>query len=140
LDRWGVIPEQLTEEPPIPALPHLLHPYTDDIRAIKQAITALQQKQTVAIPAYALRLATGITRLHHHLNQLDASLTRQQQHDAARPAWGHLRGQLFPKTGRQERVMSLFQVLWEFGPGIVDQMITCATKMPPAQHGWMKIS
>ena len=140
LARWNSEPDALSGDAPINEMTTTPHAFAQDISTIKQAITALEQKQSQATPANVRRLAAGIKRLQHDLSQIDASLKRQQQHDNARPAWGHLKGQVFPKNIRQERVMSLFQVLWEHGPGIADQLVACAKTASPGQHHWMKIS
>jgi uncharacterized protein YllA (UPF0747 family) len=138
LARWNCEPDALSHETPPIDITTAPHAFAHNISAIKQAITALEQQQTT--PANARRLAAGIKRLQHDLHQIDASLKRQHQHDKARPAWGHLRGQLFPKNIRQERVMSLFQVIWEYGPGITEQLVAHAKTARPGQHYWMTVS
>ncbi len=140
LARWNSEPDALSGDAPINEMTTTPHAFADEISAITRAVTALEQKQSQATPAMVRRLAAGIKRLQHDLHQIDASLKRQQQHDSARPAWGQLKGQVFPKNIRQERVMSLFQVLWEHGPGIANQLVDCAKTTLPGQHRWMKIS
>jgi len=50
-----------------------------------------------------------------------------------------LHGWLYPRGGRQERTLSLFQAVWQFGPGIADRLVEAAAMTGPGVHGWVDL-
>ena len=81
------------------------------------------------LPAYAgsLRRLEGERR---HLARRLARLTRSQ----GQPSAGALRAYMSPRGGRQERTMSLFQGIWEHGPGLAPRLIEAAAACAPGEH------
>ncbi len=85
------------------------------------------------------RLLTGVARLRRERERLAASLARADRQAAERPAWGVLQGWLHPRGLAQERTLSLFQAVWQFGPGIADRLVEAASTTAPGVHGWVKL-
>nr|MBA3845728.1 hypothetical protein [Planctomycetota bacterium] len=69
------------------------------------------------------RAAAGNARLARELERLRASLVRGERRHAGRPPFGMLTGWLFPRGEPQDRVMSLCQALWLYGPGLADTLV-----------------
>jgi len=131
-DRWQVTPEALAGQPP--ALPA----HADNTLAeLDAALRALAQQNLPE--SQHRRMQAGIVRLRRERDRLARSLARGDRHVAERPAWGALQGWLHPRGARQERSLSLFQAVWEFGPGIADRLVEAATITAPGVHGWVDL-
>ncbi len=137
LTRWQVHADTLIGTPPT-------KPTTDMIQSLAQfqrdidAWQSRYQSQSESDPL-TKRLGSGVEKIHHAIQQLHASLERYQRLEDQRPAWGHMHDFVLPSGIRQERIMSLFQVIWEFGPGIVDQLITMAGTLPSGAHAYVEL-
>lgn len=79
------------------------------------------------------RLSAGHVRLRRERDRLAASLERGQRRRQDLLPWGALSGWVRPRGQPQDRVMSLFQALWENGPGLAQQLVTTADGVPPGQ-------
>lgn len=129
-ERWLATPESLAG--PAPTSPTI-----DVLTPFDTALHALAQQQ---LPdTHQRRLQTGVARLRRERDRLAASLQRGDRHAAERPAWGTLQGWLHPRGAPQERTLSLFQAVWQFGPGIADQLVDTAAASVPGVHGWMDL-
>lgn len=80
------------------------------------------------------RTAAAQTRLRHELERLRASLTRGARAAAGLPATGTLVNIMRPRGKRQERTLSLFQAIWEHGPGLAAELVHAAGETPPGEH------
>ncbi len=109
--RWGLEPEQLRADSEKPDLDPAI-----DLSALDAVLDQLAQPDHPS-------LKTGLPKLRRERHRLAASLTRHRRRELDRPAFGTLRAQLFPRGKPQERVMSLFQAVWEHGPGLAECLI-----------------
>lgn len=132
LERWQVTADAAAG--PAPTLPS---PSTALMAPLDAALDALARQ---ALPAtQERRRQTGLTRLRRERDRLAASLERGDRQAAERPAWGALQGWLHPRGGRQERTLSLFQAVWQCGPGIADRLVDAATTTAAGVHGWVDL-
>jgi uncharacterized protein YllA (UPF0747 family) len=132
LERW-----QVTADGAAGAAPSLPSPSTVLVAPLDAALDALARH---ALPAaQERRRQAGLTRLRRERDRLVASLERGDRQAAERPAWGALQGYLHPRGARQERTLSLFQAVWQFGPGIADQLVEAATNTAAGVHGWVHL-
>lgn len=127
--RLGLDPAQLADG--APAMP-TRSPQAHDgrLHAFERAIDDLA---TDAAPGDR-RIAAAQTRLRRELARLRASLDRGARAAAGLPATGAIAGQLRPCGKRQERVMSLFQTIWEHGPGLAAELVRSAGGTSPGEH------
>lgn len=132
LERWHVTADEVAG--PAPALSS---PSSALLAPLDAALDAIAS-QTVPAPQERRRQA-GLARLRRERDRLAASLARGDRLVAEQPAWGALQGFLHPRGGRQERTLSLFQVLWQFGPGIADRLVEAAASTAPGVHGWVDL-
>ena len=86
------------------------------------------------------RLRAGHRRLSRERDRLARSLARSDLRAAGLPPWGSLASYLLPRGQRQERSLSLFQVLWENGPEIAERLVTAAREAGPAGQGVVEIA
>lgn len=131
-DRWQVTPEAIAGRAPT------LATHTTSVLAhLDDALRALEQH---ALPDnHRRRLQAGVVRLRRERDRLAESLARGDRQAAERPAWGALQGWLHPRGGRQERTLSLFQAVWQFGPGIADRLVEAAAVTAAGVHGWIDV-
>lgn len=128
--RLGLSPEALADG--APTAPHQ-EPPTDRLTTVAQAIDRLGD------PADR-RIAAAQTRLRRELDRLAASLARGSRIAAGLPAPGALAGLLRPRGQRQERTMSLFQAVWQHGPGVMPELIRAAEETPPGAHRLVRLA
>ena len=105
-----------------------------DLSLLEQALSQLEEQQLKAPDHLKQRLAAGLARLNRETDRLAASLANGQRQRAELVPIGHLRDWLRPRNKPQDRVMSLAQAFWQFGPGIVDDLITACASGAPNQH------
>ncbi len=130
--RWQVTPEAIAGQ--APALPSTSSSLLAPLDA------ALRTLESEALPdSHRRRLHAGIARLRRERAHMAASLARGDRQVAERPAWGALQGWLHPRGERQERTLSLFQAVWQFGPGIADRLVDAAATTAPGVHGWVDL-
>ncbi len=131
-ERWQVPPEATASQPP--ALP------SNTNSSLEQLDHALRTLEQQSLPeTHRRRLQAGVVRLRRERDRLAESLARGDRQASERPAWGALQGWLHPRGGRQERTLSLFQAVWQFGPGIADRLVDAATMTAPGVHGWVDL-
>jgi uncharacterized protein YllA (UPF0747 family) len=132
LARWQVNPDQTAGS--APSLP------TPSSTVLAPLDAALDDLARQPLPStQERRRQAGLTRLRRERNRLAASLERGDRQASERPAWGSLQGFLHPRGGRQERTLSLFQAVWQFGPGIADQLVEAAAGLGAGVHGWVDL-
>lgn len=132
LTRWQVTPDQAAG--PAPSLPT---PSSSVLTPLDAALENLARQPLP--PTQERRRQAGLTRLRRERDRLAASLERGDRQANERPAWGSLQGFLHPRRGRQERTLSLFQAVWQFGPGIADQLVEAAAGLGAGVHGWVDL-
>jgi len=113
-----------------------------DLDAALTALTALTALSAAAVSSsgdHSRRLAAGLARLHRERDRLARSLARGDLRAAGRPALGTLQAWLAPRGQGQDRVLSLFQALWEHGPGLAPLVIAAARATAPGQRGWVDL-
>ena len=135
LQRWQCQPDQLNGPPP-DADPPRTFPALD---ALADTINLLDREKTTAAPHLRPQLAAVVTRLRNDHRRLAESLARATRRHDERPAWGSLAAYLHPRGGRQERTLSLFQALWEHGPGIAHRLVAAATDTAPSTHAYVSL-
>lgn len=124
--RLGLSPETLADgAAPVVEAPHDLR--SDRLAAISHAIDVVGD---AADP----RIAAGQARLRRELDRLRTSLARGARVAAGLPAPGAVAGQLRARGKRQERTLSLFQAIWEHGPGVAAELLHAAGETPPGEH------
>jgi bacillithiol synthase len=131
--RWQVSPEAVSG--PAPDIPSMTAGTT--LARLDEALADLGARPLPA--GHECRMKAGLARLSRERDRLAASLARADRQAAGRPAWGALQGWLHPRGGRQERTLSLFQAVWQFGPGIADRLVDAASLTAPAVHGWVEL-
>lgn len=131
-ERWQVTPDAFTGPAPVP-----MDAGRDVLAQLDAALSALEHQPLP--PTHRQRVQTGLVRVRRERDRLAASLGRADRLAAQRPPWGALQGWLFPRGGRQERGMSLFQAVWECGPGIADVLVEAAAACAPGVHGWVDL-
>lgn len=126
VERWGSTVAALMEgaaapvDVPAPAL-------TDLDAALAGLHAAVEQG-----PADGRqRVLAGLARLGRERDRLAASLARAHRQRDGRLAWGTLASWVHPRGQPQDRVMSLFQALWEHGPGIAARLVAEAGAVGP---------
>lgn len=127
--RLGLSPEALADGA-VPERPS--SPPSDRLIAVAQAIDRLGD------PADR-RIAAAQARLRRELDRLAASLARGSRQAAGLPAPGALAGLLRPRGKRQERTLSLFQALWEHGPGLLAELLRAAEATRPGSHQLLRL-
>jgi bacillithiol synthase len=132
LERWQVTADEVSG--PAPSLPA---PSAAWLAPLDAAFDTIARHSLPA--AQERRRQAGLTRLRRERDRLAASLARGDRQAAERPAWGALQGFLQPRGARQERTLSLFQVVWQFGPGIADRLVESAASTAPGVHGWVDL-
>lgn len=130
--RLGLSPEALAEgAPPEPNPP--CDPWSQRLAALAQAIDGLGGEGGDA------RVTAAQVRLRRELERLRASLARGARAAAGLPAPGAIAAYLLPRGRRQERTMSLFQAVWEHGPGIMQELIRAAQQAQPGSHALVRL-
>lgn len=129
--RLGLSPEALADGAPV-AIEPPHDPGGDRLAALAHAI------DRVGDPADR-RIAAAQARLRRELERLRASLARGARAAAGLPAPGAVAGLLRPRGRRQERSLSLFQAIWEHGPGLSSELLHAADATPPGQHRLVRL-
>ncbi len=126
---WGATPEQILAGGAAPLVAG------DDpaalLSGLEDTLAALADHAAQLTEGQRARLVTGIAALRRTQARLAASLGRGARQAAGRPAWGALHAYLAPRGLPQERSMSLFQAIWEHGPGLADRLVDEAAEAAP---------
>lgn len=80
------------------------------------------------------RLAGSVRRLRNERVHLARRLARIERSEKGLLPLGTLQAWLSPRGVRQERTMSLFQAIWEFGPGLAPLLVREAAGAAPGEH------
>ena len=131
LAQWGRSVEDLGTTPPPLRQKEALGA---ELAQLKVATTLAEQRAATLGEAMQRRAATGIAHLRRDLARLELSLARGEAQAQALPPWGALTGYLRPRGVRQERSMSLFQAIWEHGPGVVHRLVETASACAYGEH------
>jgi bacillithiol synthase len=131
-ERWQVTLDALTGQPPSASSTSAAV-----LAELDAALIAMAEHPAAKVEQR--RINAGIIRLKRERDRLAASLERAHRQQLERPAWGALQGWLRPRGERQERTLSLFQALWEFGPGIADRLVDAAALSGPGMHGFVSL-
>ena len=130
--RLGLAPEALADGAAAePSPPH--DPRSDRLTAVAHAIDRLGDPSD-------RRIAAAQVRLHRELDRLAGSLARGARVAAGLPSPGSICGLLRPRGKRQERTLSLFQAIWQFGPGVMAELIHAAGETPPGGHRLVRLA
>ena len=84
-------------------------------------------------------LAGSLQRLEGERRHLVRRLSRRLSRSQGLPAAGTLRAYLLPRGQRQERSLSLFQALWEHGPGLAPRLLEAARQCAPGEHRCVRL-
>jgi hypothetical protein len=137
LERWGRGPDAC-------ALPAPARPQAERLRPALAAIDdalALAEAQALALgEELRQRMATGVARMRRERNRLERSLARGEAQLRSLPPWGALCGYLRPRQLLQERGMSLFQALWEHGPGLADLLVEATAGCAAGEHRFLPLN
>ncbi len=121
--RLGMSPEAISDGEQLMAEIRQ-HP---DLQDLAQAIDNLGDHNDRRMMAAQVRLRRELDRLQH-------SLERGARISAGLPAPGAISGLLRPRGQRQERTLSMFQAIWEHGPGLMADLIHAAGETAPGSH------
>jgi len=105
-------------------------------------VDPVQSDETGTLAAFddvlqRLRSTSALSGSLHRLEAERAHLARRLSRfsrPSDLPSAGSLRAYLSPRGGRQERTMSLFQALWEHGPGLAPRLVEAAANCAPGEH------
>jgi hypothetical protein len=134
LERWQVPPESLRAETQAPRLSEEADPLAPRVAALAAGIAALDRAA-----AGRQRIIARVDRLRRAQRRLEVAIQSERRHERDLPAFGPLRDWLFPRGEPQERVMSLFQALWEHGPGIGERLVAAAAACAPGDRAVVRL-
>jgi hypothetical protein len=120
--------------------PALLEPCAETMAGLDAALEGLLDEAEQADPDLRVRLQAGHRRLRRERDRLHGSLARGRRRADELSPWGNLRAYLLPRGRPQDRTMSLFQAVWENGPGLVEALVAQATETGPAGSGLVRLS
>lgn len=126
---WGVDPAALGPESRAPARDL---PLADGLAALDAALATLASAPLT--PDLARRRDAAGARLARERDRLARSLARGARRAEGLTAFGGLVGWLYPGGRAQERTMSLFQAIWEHGPGLAAELVAAATGCAPGER------
>jgi hypothetical protein len=107
---------------PLPPIPAATPPR---LAALEQAIADLGD------PADR-RIAAAQARLRREAARLRGSLRRGERAAEGLPASGTIQAWLRPRSGPQDRTLSVFQAIWEHGPGLAGRLVEVLEEGVPA--------
>ena len=81
----------------------------------------------------------GTQQLEKALQRMQQSLSRGRRNQRKLPAFGHIKDFLFPRGQRHERVMSLTQAVWLYGPGIARALTEYCMQATPGEHSFLRL-
>ncbi|MBA2482223.1 MAG: bacillithiol biosynthesis BshC [Planctomycetes bacterium] len=125
-ERWGIDAGDIRADSVAPTVPTDRNDLDDTLARLEEAIANL------ASTAEAHKdLQPTVDRLGRIAASFRNRVQRSRRRSAALPPFGPLVATLWPRAQPQERVMSLFQAIWQAGPGIADQLVDAAARTPP---------
>lgn len=81
----------------------------------------------------------GTQQLEKALKRMQQSLSRGRRNQRKLPPFGHIKDFLFPRGQRHERVMSLTQAIWLYGPGIARVLTEHCIHAAPGKHEFLTL-
>jgi hypothetical protein len=109
-------------------------PLTAPLATLAADIDALER-----LAADRQRLLPRIARLRRAQRRIAAAVQAERRQERDLPPFGPLRAWLYPRDQPQERVMSLFQALWEHGPGLGPELVALATRLGPGERAVLRL-
>jgi hypothetical protein len=137
LQHWKRQAADAGTNPPTQPPSQTLRPALD---ALTQTLVAAERQAAALTAEMRQRVGTGIARLRREQQRLERSLARGEAHQQAIPSWGAVSGYLRPRGALQERSMSLFQAIWEHGPGVAHQLVDLARTVTPGDHRFLALA
>lgn len=104
------------------------------IDALHSLITQEESRLTQYPKNVRQRMLTGIQRLHQEKNKLHKSMQRYQRQQKELVPFANLQNFMYPRGKPQERVMSISQTIWLYGPGIAQVLIEHCKKSKAGYH------
>ncbi len=132
--RWGIDPERIYADSEPPLLPDPGDPLDAPLDVLDHAIADVE-RAAEGREAVALRAR----RLRRDQRRLRAAIQTGLRKAASLPPFGQVRAWLYPRGQPQERVMSLFQALWEHGPGVGEVLVEAAGRLTPGEAGVVRL-
>jgi hypothetical protein len=134
LAPWQFAPEAMREDTQTPRLPDERDALDGPLAALDQALAALERAAS-GRP----RVASRLPRLRRAQRRIAAGLQLERRHQRELAPFGPLRDWLFPRGAPQERLMSLFQALWEHGPGLGAQLVASTALLAPGERAVLRL-
>jgi hypothetical protein len=134
LERWEMPPEAIRADTQAPRLSEDPDPLAPRVAALGADIDALDREA-----AGRQRIGARVAKLRRAQRRLEAAIQNERRHERDLPAFGPLRDWLFPRGEPQERVMSLFQALWDFGPGLGAELVIAAARCAPGERAIVRL-
>ncbi len=135
---WQLQPDQIVPDMPPPILASMNQQVDDVVNNIGAQINQLTQ-----IPIndndLKVRVDTGHKQLNKALQKLQQSLERAKRQQQQLPPFGGITQYLFPRGNRQDRVVSLSQALWLYGPGIGETLVNQLEAIQPGAHQFISL-
>ncbi|MBA3707902.1 MAG: bacillithiol biosynthesis BshC, partial [Planctomycetes bacterium] len=126
LARWGVAAAEVTADSTGPVIQTAADPCDRPSAALDAAITAI-----AGAGAGRPEVEVTVRRLRRVAQAFQKRLQRSQRRAQDLPPFGTAVSWLWPRSQHQERVMSVFQALWEAGPGVADALVETAARTAP---------
>ncbi|TVR40927.1 MAG: bacillithiol biosynthesis BshC [Planctomycetota bacterium] len=123
LAAWGLSSAELAPAQALPRPIAAADPSLDLLAQAHQDLAKLVQQ--AHDEDHQRRLRSGLERLGRLRHELQRSLERGERRRANRPPIGHLRNWLYPRNVAQERVLSCWQALNQYGPELVHRIQAC---------------
>ena len=140
-DAWGLKPLDINVDS---TAPHICGNSQDELKidailtTIKNNIQELES-MTFSDDDLKRRIESGASQLHKSHSRLTTSIDRHRRSQKRLPPFGHLKDFLYPKGIRQERIMSMTQGIWLYGPGLAQALIEYCKSAQPGEHGFLKL-
>lgn len=122
IEAWGLSADAIHADSTAPQLPDGEERIEKLVRELDNRIFHLGHQET-SDDDLRQRLKTGSADLQRALDRFKNSLQRSARKQRQLPAFGTVTNYLFPRGKPQDRVMNMCQAIWEFGPGIADEMV-----------------
>ncbi len=139
LSSWGVKPEDTWGEMPSPKLRSQAPNIKKGLDAIELGIQTLETATSADDRDMTQRLDTSLIKLKREYERLQKSLERGERRHRKLAPFSSLLNQIFPKNKPQDRIMSMYQALYNFGPGLAHVLIHAATQNIAGAHVTIKM-
>lgn len=140
---WGLTPAQLLANDPASTAAAPARSGGDRLAALASVLSDLRDEVTslaqLGDTDQARRLESGLARLQRDYQRLADSLARGERKQRALQPLGELRAQLRPREAPQERIMSSWQLIWHYGPGLINALLATAAESEPWRHRFLTL-